>query len=74
VYPAHDYKGRTVSTVCEEKKFNPRLTKSCEEFIEIMQNLNLAYPKQIDNALPLNLVCGFHELVEVESQAQEDKK
>ncbi|GFW56708.1 persulfide dioxygenase ETHE1, mitochondrial [Trichonephila clavipes] len=47
LYPAHDYKGFTVSTVGEEKKYNARLTKSKEEFIEIMKNLNLAYPKMI---------------------------
>jgi sulfur dioxygenase len=47
VYPAHDYMGQTVSSVGEEKKYNPRLTKSKEEFIGIMNNLNLAYPKQI---------------------------
>merc|ERR1711971_939048 len=41
VYPAHDYKGQTCSTVGEEKQFNPRLTKGKEEFINIMDNLNL---------------------------------
>jgi len=62
LYPAHDYKGQTVSTVEEEKKFNPRLSKSKEEFIDIMKNLNLAYPKMIDKAVPANMVCGLHEL------------
>lgn len=47
LYPAHDYQGRSVTTVCEEKRLNPRLTKSKAEFIEIMNNLNLPYPKQI---------------------------
>ncbi|GBN73800.1 Persulfide dioxygenase ETHE1, mitochondrial [Araneus ventricosus] len=47
LYPAHDYKGFTVTSVGEEKKYNARLTKSKEEFIEIMKNLNLAYPKMI---------------------------
>lgn len=60
VYPAHDYQGRTVSTVSEEMRLNPRLggTRSVDAFVEIMANLKLAYPKQIDRALPLNLQCG----------------
>ncbi len=63
LFPAHDYKGNLMSTVGEEKRFNPRLSKSVEEFVKIMDNLNLAYPAQIDRALPLNLVCGLHELL-----------
>lgn len=47
LYPAHDYTGRSVTTVEEEKRLNPRLTKSLEEFKNIMNNLNLPYPKQI---------------------------
>lgn len=47
LYPAHDYKGMTVTTVDEEKRLNPRLTKTRPEFIHIMANLNLSYPKQI---------------------------
>lgn len=62
VYPAHDYKGQTVSTVGEERKFNPRLTKSLEEFVNIMNNLNLPKPKKIDISVPANLVCGVHEV------------
>ncbi len=60
VYPAHDYKGRTVSTIKEERTINPRLGggKSKEEFVEIMANLKLAYPKQIDRAVPANQQCG----------------
>ncbi|KAG8188798.1 hypothetical protein JTE90_009190 [Oedothorax gibbosus] len=61
LYPAHDYKGFTVTTVGEEKKLNPRLSKSKEEFIDIMKNLNLAYPKMIDVAVPANMVCGYIE-------------
>lgn len=53
--------GFTNSSVGEEKRFNPRLTRTKEEFIEIMKKLNLPYPKQIDVALPLNLVCGIQE-------------
>lgn len=60
VYPAHDYRGLTVSTIGEEKKFNPRVGggKSKEEFIEIMANLKLAMPKKIQIAVPANLACG----------------
>lgn len=47
LYPAHDYKGQTATTVLEEKKYNPRLTKPLNEFIQIMNNLNLPYPKMI---------------------------
>lgn len=60
VYPAHDYKGQTVSTIALEKKFNPRLggEKSKEEFKKIMSELKLAQPKKIDIAVPANMVCG----------------
>lgn len=62
VYPAHDYLGQTVSTVGEERQFNRRLTKSLEEFVDIMNNLNLKKPAKIDIAVPANLVCGIHEV------------
>uniref|UniRef100_A0A3Q4H4D0 Persulfide dioxygenase ETHE1, mitochondrial n=1 Tax=Neolamprologus brichardi TaxID=32507 RepID=A0A3Q4H4D0_NEOBR len=62
LYPAHDYLGQTVSTVGEERKYNPRLTKSMEEFVEIMNNLNLPKPKKIDISVPANLVCGVHSI------------
>uniref|UniRef100_A0A1B6D9M4 Persulfide dioxygenase ETHE1, mitochondrial n=1 Tax=Clastoptera arizonana TaxID=38151 RepID=A0A1B6D9M4_9HEMI len=61
LYPAHDYKGQTVTTVWEEKQFNPRLTKNLEEFVNIMNNLNLPYPKKIDVSVPMNMICGIHE-------------
>jgi len=61
LFPAHDYTGQTMSTVYEEKTLNPRLTKSKEEFIEIMTKLNLPRPKQIDIALPANMVCGVFD-------------
>ncbi|XP_023023944.2 persulfide dioxygenase ETHE1, mitochondrial [Leptinotarsa decemlineata] len=64
LYPAHDYTGRMVTSVDEEKRLNPRLTKSLQEFIRIMNNLNLSYPKQIDKALPANKVCGLYDLPE----------
>ncbi|XP_050344445.1 persulfide dioxygenase ETHE1, mitochondrial [Nymphalis io] len=60
LYPAHDYKGQTATTVAEEKKYNPRLTKPLKEFIHIMDNLNLPYPKMIDKAVPANRVCGIY--------------
>ncbi len=59
VYPGHDYKGRRVSSIGEEKQFNPRLAgKSREEFIAIMDNLNLPMPKRIQEAVPANLAGG----------------
>jgi len=61
VYPAHDYKGDTVSTILEEKKFNPRLqVKSVDEYVEIMNNLNLPDPKLMDVAVPNNLKLGIN--------------
>ncbi|KAK7062999.1 Ethylmalonic encephalopathy 1 [Halocaridina rubra] len=62
LYPAHDYKGQTATTVREEKQYNPRLTKTKDEFVDIMANLGLAYPKKIDVSLPANLVCGLYNL------------
>jgi glyoxylase-like metal-dependent hydrolase (beta-lactamase superfamily II) len=60
VYPAHDYNGKTQSTVGEERKNNKRLggNRSREDFIKIMSELKLAYPKFIDIALPANQACG----------------
>jgi sulfur dioxygenase len=61
LYPGHDYSGHTVTTVEEEKKFNPRLTKSIEGFKQTMESLNLPPPKYIDVAIPGNLVDGLLE-------------
>ena len=59
IFPAHDYKGWTVSTIGEEKKYNPRLqVKSKEEYINIMDNLKLKKPEMMDIAVPANLKCG----------------
>jgi len=60
VYPAHDYKGLTASSIREEKRFNPRLggDRNVGDFEGTMKNLGLAHPKQIDQAVPANLVCG----------------
>ncbi|KAG0610432.1 hypothetical protein M758_7G064900 [Ceratodon purpureus] len=63
LYPAHDYKGNTVTTVEEELQHNPRLTKDEKEFKRIMQNLGLPYPKMIDVAVPANMVCGIQDPV-----------
>ena len=54
----------TVTSVGEEKLHNPRLTKSQEEFIKIMEGLGLAYPKKMDESVPANLECGLFELPE----------
>lgn len=61
VYPAHDYKGMTKSSIQLEKKFNPRLNLKIqkENFIDIMANLNLANPKKIHEAVPANSWCGL---------------
>lgn len=61
LYPAHDYKGRCVTTVSYEIEHNDRLgaARSEDDFVAIMDNLKLAYPKHIDRALPLNMGCGL---------------
>jgi glyoxylase-like metal-dependent hydrolase (beta-lactamase superfamily II) len=59
VYPCHDYKGRTHTTIGDEKRSNARLTgRTRDEFITLMANLGLPRPKLIDEALPANLRCG----------------
>jgi sulfur dioxygenase len=60
VFPAHDYKGETVSTIGEEKAFNPRLqVRSADEYAELMNNLNLPNPKLMDVAVPANMRVGL---------------
>jgi len=62
VYPAHDYKGDTVSTIGEEKAHNPRLqVKSVDEYVELMNSLNLPNPKMMDVAVPANLRVGLSQ-------------
>jgi sulfur dioxygenase len=62
VFPAHDYKGDTVSTIGEEKLFNPRLkVRSVDEYIDIMNNLKLPDPKMMDVAVPANMQVGLHQ-------------
>lgn len=59
VYPGHDYKGWTVSTIGEERRYNPRLqVSSVEAYVNIMNNLKLPNPKYMDVAVPANLACG----------------
>lgn len=63
LYPAHDYRGLTVTSVGEERRFNPRLggDVSVGDFIGYMNNLRLAHPKLLDVAVPANLRCGRPE-------------
>lgn len=62
VYPGHDYQQRWVSSIIQERTTNPRLAgKSREEFIDIMNNLNLPKPRLIDEAVPANRYCGLEE-------------
>jgi len=60
IYPGHDYRGHTVSTIGEEKRLNPRIAgKTVDQFAQIMADLNLADPKRIHEAVPGNLKCGL---------------
>ncbi len=60
VFPAHDYKGDTVSTIGEEKRYNPRLqVKSIDDYVALMAGLNLPNPKMMDVAVPSNMKIGL---------------
>jgi len=60
IFPAHDYKGETVSTIAEEKAFNPRLqVTSVDQYVELMSNLKLPNPKMMDVAVPANMRVGL---------------
>ncbi len=60
VFPGHDYKGDTVSTIGEERRFNPRLqVTSVDDYVHLMNNLNLANPKMMDVAVPANMRQGL---------------
>ena len=60
VFPAHDYKGDTVSTIGEEKRYNPRLqVKSIDDYVTLMANLKLPNPKMMDVAVPSNMKIGL---------------
>lgn len=63
LYPAHDYRGLTVTSVAEEKRYNPRLggDVNADDFAGYMNNLGLPHPKQMDIAVPANLRCGRPE-------------
>jgi sulfur dioxygenase len=62
VFPAHDYKGDTVSTIGEEKRYNPRLqVKSVDDYVALMANLHLPNPKMMDVAVPSNIKIGLHQ-------------
>ena len=60
IYPGHDYEGRRVSTIRQEKDHNPRLggNRPLEEFVTLMDGLELPYPKRMDLAVPANELCG----------------
>ncbi len=74
LYPGHDYRGLTVSSVGEEKKYNPRLAESIGEadFVGYMTNLGLAHPKLMDVAVPANLRCGRPEKEDMTHAADAD--
>ena len=62
VFPAHDYKGDTVSTIGEERRYNHRLqVKSVDEYVALMANLKLPNPKMMDVAVPANMHVGLHQ-------------
>ena len=62
VYPAHDYNGYTVSTIGEEKRWNPRFAgKNRDEFIQLMNHLHLPYPRKMMAAVPANEHCGVSD-------------
>lgn len=64
VFPAHDYKGDTVSTIGEEKAFNPRLqVKSADEYAALMNSLKLPNPKMMDVAVPANMHIGLAQQI-----------
>ncbi|XP_058716043.1 persulfide dioxygenase ETHE1, mitochondrial isoform X2 [Poecile atricapillus] len=61
VYPGHDYAGHTVSTVGEERRHNPRLTLGADDFVALMERLELPRPRLMDIAIPANLRCGIQD-------------
>ena len=73
LYPAHDYRGLTCSSVMEEKQYNPRLggDRSEGDFVGYMKNLGLPHPKQIDVAIPANLHCGHIDVVDAKPDEPE---
>ncbi len=75
LFPAHDYQGRTCTTVREERAWNPRLAdaRSEDAFVAIMAGLNLAYPKRMDEAVPANLRAGLLEDEQLDDGASADR-
>ena len=68
VYPGHDYKGETVSTIGEEKAFNPRLqVSSAEAYAALMDDLHLTNPKMMDQAVPVNLAIDTSQMSDEEA-------
>lgn len=74
LYPGHDYKGRSATSVADEKASNERLGggKSEDEYVQIMADLQLPKPKKIDVAVPANLRCGLASKVAVQASAPTD--
>ncbi|XP_031555906.1 persulfide dioxygenase ETHE1, mitochondrial-like [Actinia tenebrosa] len=62
IYPGHDYRGMTVSTVGEEKEYNPRLTLKLNDFIQVMSTLGLAAPRKIVESIPMNMLDGVGQI------------
>lgn len=76
LYPAHDYRGHTVTTVSEEKAFNPRLGegRGVDAFVALMDGLELPYPRRMDEAVPANLASGAGPAAaEDDATAREDR-
>jgi rhodanese-related sulfurtransferase len=75
LYPGHDYRGLSVTSVGEEKLYNPRLAESIGEgdFVGYMTHLGLPHPKQMDVAIPANLKCGKPAQAEAKEQAAKEQ-
>jgi glyoxylase-like metal-dependent hydrolase (beta-lactamase superfamily II)/rhodanese-related sulfurtransferase len=76
LYPGHDYNGQTVTTVAEEKRFNPRLgsAKGLEDFLDLMSRLDLAYPSRMLEAVPANMASGVTEPEQVSPSTLESDR
>jgi sulfur dioxygenase len=74
LYPGHDYRGLSATSVGEEKLYNPRLAQTIgeEDFVGYMTNLGLAHPKLMEQAVPANLLCGRPSKGRVDVKAQDD--
>lgn len=73
LYPGHDYRGLTVTSVAEEKRYNPRLGGEINEddFVGYMQNLHLPHPRQIAEAVPANMQCGLPQAADQSDEVQD---